>query len=702
MGDVANSDDGEREAAESNERHQHLLLSKLKAAEMEIEDLKQMRKEDGKANEKVVGIFASQEQTWFIERKKLRLHIGALMNQLNLFQNEKEQSISELHDKIGGMEGLLQAKDKTLEEEENKRKELEEKLTRVENLAEELRESMRKEAQEHSADLWKHRTAFLELVSNQRQVEAEMGRLVRQLEVKRQELNSAMEQKEESAAEVVKLRMDLEQKEKILSAILRRTKVDVSEKQMLLKEVKVSKARRKQAELETERWKAAAAASETRHEKKQHSLRSMFANASQDDDGLTKGRSSYSSDNYVFEYENPEFLNDPDTASSPLTDDYSPVGRAAELADVRRLEGWIRMEAERYAEAIEKRHHVEIDAFVEQLRLKDEKLEAFRRKFLSSHIESNRVQSHLESLNQELSRLRHENMKLEALLLQSKEEVSCLQQQARMSQSEQQLQVTISDQPKNGIMVVVESPDKEFEEEKHVTEQGPTINEGSPSSMGEIESVKSVATTSNALVISTNGSSNNLWRMDLHALGVSYKIKRLKQQLLMLERLTEKQESGEEDSGDQDNGVKDFLMLISLLNRQISRYQTLQAKTDELCQRMHDSDVETSSSSSKREERSKGEMKRLEHYLEETFHVQRYMVSTGQKLMDVQSKIGSGFVEVPEELNKSGGSINIKRFADNVKALLQEVQRGLEVRIARIIGDLEGTLACQGMIRLRR
>ncbi|CAL1366375.1 unnamed protein product [Linum trigynum] len=698
MGVVVKTDEGERQAVD-DECHHRLLLSKLKAAEMEIEELKQMRKEDGKANEKVVGIFASQEQTWFIERKKLRLHIGTLMNQLDFFQKEKEQVISEFHGKIGEMEGLLQAKDKAIVEEENKRKELDEKLTRAENSVKELRESMRREAQEHSADLWKHKTAFLELVSNQRQVEAEMGRLVKQLEVKRQELNSAMEQKEESAAEAVKLRMDLEQKEKILSAVLRRTKADVSEKQMLVKEVKVSKARRKQAELETERWRlAAAAASETRHEKKQHSLRTMFANARQDDDGLTKGRSSHSSDNYVFEYENPEFLNDSDMASLPY--DYSPDGMAAELADVRRLEGWIRTEAERYAAAIEKRHHVEIDAFVEQLRLKDEKLEAFRRKFLSTQIESNRLQSHLESLNQELYRLRHENMKLEASLLQSKEEVSCLQQQAIMSQSEQQPLVTISHQPKNEIMMAVESPEKEFEEEKHVTEQGPTINEGSPSSMAEIESVKSIATSSKALVINTNGSSNNPWRMDLQALGVSYKIKRLKQQLLMLERLTGKQESGEEDSGDQENGVKGFLMLISLLNRQINRYQTLQAKTDELCKRMHDN-VEASSSG-KREERSKGEMKKLEHYLEETFQVQRYMVATGQKLMDVQSKIGSGFVEVPEELNKSGGSINIKMFADNVKALLQEVQRGLEVRIARIIGDLEGTLACQGMIRLRR
>ncbi|KAJ6332944.1 hypothetical protein OIU77_008905 [Salix suchowensis] len=78
------------------------------------------------------------------------------------------------------------------------------------------------------------------------------------------------------------------------------------------------------------------------------------------------------------------------------------------------------------------------------------------------------------------------------------------------------------------------------------------------------------------------------------------------------------------------------------------------------------------------------------------------MVATGQKLMEVRSKIASGFVEAPEELEKSAGSFDIKFFAENIKTLFQEVQRGLEIRIARTISDLEGTLACEGMIRMRR
>lgn len=56
--------------------------------------------------------------------------------------------------------------------------------------------------------------------------------------------------------EVSKLHKDLEQKGRILSAMLKKAKLDSAEKQMLIKEAKWSKARRKQAEQETEKWRA--------------------------------------------------------------------------------------------------------------------------------------------------------------------------------------------------------------------------------------------------------------------------------------------------------------------------------------------------------------------------------------------------------------------------------------------------------------
>lgn len=69
--------------------------------------------------------------------------------------------------------------------------------------------------------------------------------------------------------------------------------------------------------------------------------------------------------------------------------------------------------------------------------------------------------------------------------------------------------------------------------------------------------------------------------------------------------------------------------------------------------------------------------------------------------MEVQAKIASGFLDVEEKIDQPE-SFDMKRFADSIRMLFREVQRGLEVRISRIIGDLEGTLACDGIIHLKK
>jgi len=256
---------------------------------------------------------------------------------LRVLEKKNEEAISELNEKLNEMKLLVQSKDKAVEEEEHKRKELEEKLAKTEKIAEELRETAKRKAQEHSTDILKHKTAFLELVSNQRQLEAEMGRALRQLEAKRKELDAVLEQKEESmmltqklSMEVVKVRKDLEQKDKILSAILRKSKLDTTEKKMLLKEVKLSKSKKKKAELETtESWKSV---SESKHEK--HSLRSMFSLHTNlmrsEDPPIKRGASQVvkggsQSIDYDLEYENPEFQKNSEV-SSPLSNLYSPEG----------------------------------------------------------------------------------------------------------------------------------------------------------------------------------------------------------------------------------------------------------------------------------------------------------------------------------------------------------------------------------------
>ncbi|XP_043717259.1 coiled-coil domain-containing protein 171 [Telopea speciosissima] len=755
-----------------------VLQCKLEKAEAEVTELKRIRSEDAKANEKVVSIFAAQEQSWLSERKKLQLQIRVLLNELKVLDTKKEEVISSLNEKVKEKELLIQSTDKALEAEESKRKELEEKLQKVEAIVEELRQTANREAQEHSSEIWKHKTAFIELVSNQRQLEAEMSRTLRQIEAAKQELDSAFKQKEESISmvqklslEMIKMRKDLEQKDKILSAMLRKSKSDATEKQLLLKEIKISKARRKQAELETERWKAPC---KCRHNR--HFLRSNLADDAESTSNVFSGsKGAYhvegscsekrrtrlqAVDNRVnpknvhlgcLEAEHtkederftpPRIVNSTSDGShlfSPETDE--------ELNRCQALGSWIRSETEKkYTIVHEQRHHLEIDAFAEQMRLKDEKLEAFRWRTLSLELETKRLQSHIEGLDQNMSQLTEENMKLEALLLDRELELKSLKERfSLLLHSFHRQNTNFNSSPMNLALVhepvwseveITKSKLREKEEsypmvlrnthevetandEENLFDQSKDLGFRIQTPEEEI-GVEKVADMD---LDHTQGECMHLeahignkvaslghsvvkkdscpWKMDLHALGVSFKIKRLKQHLLMLEKLAGTHRSCEQRGGD-DQGqaqIKGFFSLMTLLNKQVSRYQSLQDKTDDLCQRMHKNKLHGSCGDLSIA-KTKEETKTLEHFLEETFQLQRYMVATGQKLMGIQSQIASCFVGIAEELDESAG-FDMRRLADGVGILFGEAQRGLEVRIARIIGDLEGTLASDGFMHRR-
>ncbi|XP_057774216.1 uncharacterized protein LOC130993368 isoform X2 [Salvia miltiorrhiza] len=501
------------------------LLEKLENAEMEIAELKKRRSEDAKANEKVVSIFAAREQSWFDERRKLSHQIFSLMNDLKVVEAKRENSVSELGDKMKEIEVILQLKDTMIEEAERRRLESEEKLKEAHHLAEELRES-------HSSEISKHKTAFIE-----------------QVEAAKQEVEAL-----------------LEHKEQLLLV-----------NQMLLKQVRSSKLKRKQAEVEAARWKAVA---ESKHD------RNSFLNAKSD------GGEMY--------------------------------------------------------------------AYMEQLRQKDEKLEAYNWRLMISELESRRLKLRVEALDRDIAKLRQDNAKLSEMMRPHEGDgndtvwsrVKVVKLKAGHTRQEMMKKV-----------------DEASEKDVVFTLQQPHIREA--------DEVAAAQTSSN----------NCTWKMDVHALGVSYKVKRLRQQLLVLERLP-----GKEDA-ESNARVKGFYALMSLLNKQLDRYNSLQGKIDQLYKRMQENKVNT-----KCEE---DETKRMEQFLEETFQLQRYTVATGQKLMEVQSMIASNLVAEAEDIEKHG-SFDIERFAESLKTLFRETQRGLELRISRIIGDLEGTLARDGFNTWRK
>ncbi|XP_010482682.1 PREDICTED: involucrin-like [Camelina sativa] len=679
------------------------LLQRLDDANSIITELKKVRNEDAKANEKVVSIFASQKQNWLRERYGIRLQIEALMKELRNIEKRKRKSLSEMQEKLKEKEGLVESKDKVMEEEKRKCKELEERLVKAEKEVQDLRETQERDVQEHSSELWRQKKTFLELASSQRQLEAELSRANKQIEAKGLEL-------EDLSLEVIKMRKDLEQKDRILSVMMKKSKLDMTEKQMTL----LKEAKKKQDEEEVKKWRTNSKS--RKHERR--SLRSMFAFEA-------TSKSKTNSVPSITHIEHLELNKDPDIIPQ-IMDSYS-IGDLNELGVdkiAKKRENLTFGEEELCIRVIGKNREIEGE-FTDHMKLKDEKVEALCLHLMNSELELKRLRSCIEGMNQEMSQLRHENTQLEGMVNQRGEESVFLKKQ----EFKTQLKSLIPHKNNTSCRrkdTEPEEREKQFRS-REVSQENATEKGRESYSPDELRHLTLKAAQSDAeegsenerllpekrekgngkeskSLIRSSSTNNPPWRMDLHALGVSYKIKRLKQQLMMLERYIGKPESQEMEKNSSDTGKRALLLIITLLNKQVTRYQSLQEKIDDLCKRMHVNEPEKISGNI----RANGETKTsLEHFLDETFQLQRYIVATGQKLMEIQSKIASGFVEVlvgiiTTESSSSTSSFDSERFAESIKSLFQEVQRGLEVRISRSIGDLEGTLAREGMIHLKR
>jgi hypothetical protein len=100
---------------------------------------------------------------------------------------------------------------------------------------------------------------------------------------------------------------------------------------------------------------------------------------------------------------------------------------------------------------------------------------------------------------------------------------------------------------------------------------------------------------------------------------------------------------------------------------------------------------ESKRSGGRERRRGRGEQSAaLGQFLEQTLQLQRLLVATGQKLLETQSRITPGLTRL--------GGVDMKRLMNVAGPLLRDVQRGLEERITRIIGDLEGTLTFHGIL----
>ncbi|CAH9085860.1 unnamed protein product [Cuscuta epithymum] len=166
------------------------------------------------------------------------------------------------------------------------------------------------------------------------------------------------------------------------------------------------------------------------------------------------------------------------------------------------------------------------------------------------------------------------------------------------------------------------------------------------------------------------------WKGDGESTGVSSKLKLLEQELLILERV----------------GKTDVSKVPSFMRKQAKRYQALSEKIDDLCRRMQASDPGDPSLA------PEFRTQRQTEYLLEAFRLQQRASETGQKLLVLQTEIAKGccgdkFEDQPK--------LATKRTFDSIRNNFREIQRNLEIWLARIIGDLEGILARDGASHAR-
>lgn len=771
------------------------LREKVATLERQVEELRLRRTEDARANEKVAGIFASHEQRWFAERKSLRRQVHAVVAAASAREAKREEEAAEFRRQLEEQLDAAALKDKALEQEIQRREGAEGRLRAAEQAAEELRERAGKEALEHAAELRKHKAAFVELASSQRQLEADLARASRLADTAEAELRAALERRDEAAsaaadlsAEAARLRRDADHKDKILSAMLRKSKIDMEDREMLVREVKMCKARRKQAELEAERWRKMWESRGHRRGSSRSSARGAADLPAGCSDKLLAhdAVARATNDTKILFVDHVEGDGKKDHRQAPAkelttiecVDRYSShVDDKPAVEEYQGLQEWFQMETEKYTAMIKHRHTAEIEAFTEQLRLKDEKLEAFRWRAVSMDVETTRLRCRIQELEGRLAQHDKYSAELEVLFLDSENANRALKEQLEMFQartlgveirtpvgdqddgpddhrvvpcSPVKIQRTVSgghraeskqdeavsprehmeeelDVHETEALVVVpvrhltcavaaasmdherqDAPVRqpfrcEIEEEKEVhTDPGSAPTQTSPSSSQEVTSSEL------ALVVVPPGQKSSSWKIDIQALAVSYKIKRLKQQLLVLEKLAA-EEGKEEAAAAKPSGSEAscssssrqqprtrYQTMISFLSKHVKRYQSLDDKIADLCARM-----EESKRSVGRERHGAGEQSAaLGQFLEETFQLQRLMVATGQKLLETQSRIATGLAR--DRSGGDGDGVDMRRLMDVAGALLRDVQRGLEVRIARIIGDLEGTLTFHGILRTAR
>ncbi|XP_026401893.1 uncharacterized protein LOC113297583 isoform X3 [Papaver somniferum] len=161
------------------------------------------------------------------------------------------------------------------------------------------------------------------------------------------------------------------------------------------------------------------------------------------------------------------------------------------------------------------------------------------------------------------------------------------------------------------------------------------------------------------------------WKADGEFTGVPAKLKLVEQELPNLERIDKCEP----------------LKVSTSIRKQAKRYHALSGKIDDLCRRMQANDP------SEQALNAEFRTRRQTEFLLEAYRLQQRAIETRQKLTTLQSETTN--THLGEDLD-AHAKLSIRKSLDLIKNNFKEIQRNLEVWLARIMGELEGVLSREG------
>ncbi|MCO5578336.1 hypothetical protein L7F22_032177 [Adiantum nelumboides] len=261
----------------------------LRQLQAEVMALRKKRADEGRANEKVVSMFASREQAWKAEKKRYLSEQRRLWQELQrafmeqevLEQRTQQLSgaqdgeleftcedceqregwLSDLKERLREQEFVIMTSMEEAKAEQQEKNTIATKLSKLEADYCEVNEKLRFESESHLQVVQKHEVALAELEKRCKTLEAEKSLALHDVEHLQKSLTDVHQEKRhyedlvaEMSMEIHMLQVGVHEKEDIISTMLKKADGDADEMLQLENELAIMKAKFLHVESEKEKW----------------------------------------------------------------------------------------------------------------------------------------------------------------------------------------------------------------------------------------------------------------------------------------------------------------------------------------------------------------------------------------------------------------------------------------------------------------